>query len=802
MNIRRTVIGGLVYLSALSPVHAQVSTRVLSVTPAEAPSRVPLVVIVDLQESATLTSVSFVYRPFGESQYRILEMDLTGNRASVSLPANAAVPPFLEYYIVLRDQSGSLEVYPQSESPDPFANPPGTTRRIRMVDTLVDDTQIVFLSPDPGSVLPLEEIVVSVSFLRVDSLVDRSATKVLLDGSDITGEAVLSGDLLVYVPANAAVPLTAGPHAVTVMLFDREGQPYRSASLQFSVAGEGGPGQPLEAPAPLTYSGALQLESRRENVAGTPTWYNRAGLQLRGSYGDLRSQVNLFITSDEKEDRQPQNRYYAGVEMPWFKLEAGDAYPMFPDLILSGKRVRGVTGEFRAGFFNLQATYGSITRAVNGTLLEAFPVDSLTSRQTQDPSATYAPITSTVWGKGDPGTYGRSLFAVRPSFSSGETFQIGFTWLNSRDDLSSINFGVRPKENIVMGSDLTLRLDNRRVEIGLQGAFSAFNSDISSGSFTDAYVDTVYPDDAEQIKQLRDVLGNLITINDNFRPLSLEYPATLAAEGRVTLDYFNNYLRAAYMFRGADYVTFGQTYLRTDIQGFNISDRIHLIDNSVFATLGYERLSDNTANTKPSTTVFSNINFAVSYYPVTSLPSFTAGYTRYRNVNDVNPDSLMAINDVTNRLYLQSMYTFELGAQQTLLMNLSSSVRDDQSRASQDVNNFIALLGVTTRYAFPLQTDVAIALNLNDLPGGTPGSSSELNYTSITLAGRYALVPETLTLTGTLAPTLGDFVRTVIDLRAEWTIQPPMTLLFQFSYFKNDGMPNDSFFSLRYLYNF
>jgi len=148
------------------------------------------------------------------------------------------------------------------------------------------------------------------------------------------------------------------------------------------------------------------------------------------------------------------------------------------------------------------------------------------------------------------------------------------------------------------------------------------------------------------------------------------------------------------------------------------------------------------------------------------------------------------------------MYTFELGAQQTLLMNLSSSVRDDQSRASQDVNNFIALLGVTTRYAFPLQTDVAIALNLNDLPGGTPGSSSELNYTSITLAGRYALVPETLTLTGTLAPTLGDFVRTVIDLRAEWTIQPPMTLLFQFSYFKNDGMPNDSFFSLRYLYNF
>jgi hypothetical protein len=802
MNIRRTVLGGLVCLAAAVPLHAQVSTRILAVRPAEVPAGVPVVVTADLQESATLTGLAFVYRPFGESQYRILEMDLTGNRASVTLPATVLVPPFLEYYIVLRDHSGALEVYPQSEGPDPFANPPGTTQRIRVVDAPSEETQVVFLSPDPGSALPLEEIVVSVSFLRVDSLVDRSATKLLVDGSDVTGDAVATGDILVYVPANAATPLPPGPHTVTVMLFNRQGLPYHTSSLPFIVAGEGFLAGPREAPASFAFNGGLQLESRRENVGEGITWYNRAGLQLLGSYGELRSHINLFLTSDEKKDRQPQNRYYASLEMPWFTLEAGDAYPLFPDLILSGKRVRGVTGEFRAGFFNLQATYGSVSRAIDGTLLEVFPLDSLSSRQAEDPTATYAPTTGTLWGKGEPGTYARSLFAIRPSFGSGETFQIGFTWLNSRDDYTSINFGVRPKENIVLGSDLTLRLDGRRIEAGFQAAFSAFNSDISSGSFTDAYVDTVYPDDAGQIKQLRDLLGNLITVNDYFRPLSLEYPATVAAEARLALDYFGNYLRAAYLFRGADYVTFGQTYLRTDIQGLNLSDRIRLIENTVYATIGYERLSDNTANTKPSTTVFSNLNFAVSYYPVTSLPSFTAGYTRYRNVNDVNPDSLLAINDVTNRLYLQSMYTFELGAQQTLLLNLSSSVRDDQARTDQDVNNFTALLGVTTRWAIPLQTDVAVAMNLNDLPGNAPGTSTELNYTTLTFAGRYALIPETLTLSGTLAPTLGDFVRTIFDLRLEWMIQPPMTLLFQFSYFRNDGIPNDSFFSLRYFYTF
>jgi hypothetical protein len=802
MNLRRAFFGGLVYLACAAPVLPQVSTRIIAISPAETRAGTPLHLVAELQESATITGMTLAYRPFGESQYRVLEMDIVGNRAAITLPPDAIRPPFIEYYIVIRLQSGSLDVYPQSEGPDPLNNPPGTTRRLMVRDVQVDEPQITFLSPEPLAFLLPEDVVISVSLLRVDSLVERTSTRVLLDGTDITANAVLTGDLIVYVPGNTGTPLTPGIHVATVLLFDRSGNQYKTGSMQFTVIGEGQETPSVSPSTPLFASGSVNIESRRENIGGGTQWYNRGGLQFRGTYGDIRTVGNLFLTSDEKSNRQPQNRYFLSVEVPWLKVEAGDAYPTFPDLILSGKRVRGVNSSLHLGLFNIDATYGTVSRAIEGTQIKVFPIDRLSAEQALDPSAAYAQVGPTLWGKGVPGTYSRTLLAVRPSLGSGETWQLGFTWLNAKDDLSSIRYGVRPKENIVLGSDLTIRMDNGHIELGFQGAFSAFNTDISSGSFTDAYIDTVYPDNADQIKQLRDALGKYITVNDNFRPLALEYPATAAAEGRLALDYFGNYVRVNYLYRGADYTSFGQTYLRTDVQGFNLSDRLRLLDNSVFATIGVERLTDNTARTKPSTTVFSNVNAAVTYYSTQGFPSLTLGYARFRNDNGISPDSLLAIDDITNRLYLQSSYNFEWGTSQTILLNLSSSGRTDYTRHKQNVNNFMAVLGLTTRYAIPLQTDVSLGLNLNELPGSAPDSSSRLDYTSISLSGRYSFIPNTLTVTGTLAPTFGDFNRTIFDLRTEWAFMEPMMLIFQISYFRNDGIPNDSFVSLRYLYAF
>ncbi len=179
---------------------------------------------------------------------------------------------------------------------------------------------------------------------------------------------------------------------------------------------------------------------------------------------------------------------------------------------------------------------------------------------------------------------------------------------------------------------MLVRFDRSRIEITGQAAFSAYNSDISSGTFTDAYIDTVFQN-PQGIKEARDRLKEYITVNDNFRPLSVETLATLAYEATLGLHYFDNDFTFTYLSRGSDYVSFGQSFLQTDLRGFKLVDRARLIDNQLFLTLGYERLEDNLNGTKPATTVFSNMNIAATYFPRRDIPTVTVGFSRFSNDN-------------------------------------------------------------------------------------------------------------------------------------------------------------------------
>ena len=489
---------------------AQVTTKVSSVSPQEAFSNSPITISVELRQGETIEHVYLVYRPFGESQYSRVEMDLIGNTASATLASKFVIPPFIEYYIVLVDRGGTMETYPLSESTDPFTTPPERTLRLPVRQEEDVESGIVFLSPEQNSTVSQGDVLISLSLLRVDSVVVQKATQVYLDGADVTAKSVFSEDIVVYSPENFGLRLVPGLHRVGVRLYDRSGNLYRTASLIFTVRPEGEFAYAEPTPGWFTYGATVNMESRHESVDSVGTWYNRGGYQFTGKAGDWRLVSNAFVTSDEKSDRQPQDRFFIGVESPWIRAGYGDSYPSFPDLILSGKRVRGLNSSLTLGGFNLDIALGSTTRAVEGSLLQTFPADSLNARIRQDSingtTGNYGRIDSLTYGRFSYGTYSRSLLAVRPSFGSKESFQIGFTLLNSKDDLGSIRYGVRPQEDLVVGADFTSKFDRSRIEFSGQAAFSAFNSDISSGTFTDAYIDSTYPNDKENVRQVRDIL--------------------------------------------------------------------------------------------------------------------------------------------------------------------------------------------------------------------------------------------------------------------------------------------------------
>lgn len=780
------------------PTLAQLSSLVASISPTEAVSETPLTISVDLSRGETVERVYFLFRRFGEGSWNKREMDLRGNTAFIVLPPSVVQPPYLEYYLVFVKRSGGIESHPLSESTDPLERPP--TRTVQMpVIKREDDQQVVFLSPEANATYDPLDVLVSVSLLRADSVVVRRATQIILDGKDVSSDAVMTGDLFVYVPTNHGLSLKPGRHRVTVLLYNRQGNLHRQASTQFYVAGEP---EPLALPyQPFISTGSVDLESRNEKVSNARTWYNRGSARFSGSQGDWRFNANVFVTSDELPSRQPQNRYYASLESQWLLIGYGDSYPSYPNLILSGKRVRGLNTSVRLGKVNVDLTLGQTTRAVEGALLKVIPINQLGLEQQADPFAAYARIDSLTWGKYSYGTYARDIFVVRPSFGSGEKYQIGFTWLKSKDDVQSITFGTRPQENVVVGTDLVSKFDMNRIELSAQAAFSAFNSDISSGNFTDAYIDTVYKKDAAAIKDARDILKNFITVNDNLRPLSFKNLSTFAYDVGLALNYFNNAFKASYIHRGSDYMSFGQTFLRTDVAGFNLVDRIRLPEQNMFVTLGYERLRDNTSETKATTTRFTTVNVALMYDPPPELPSISVGYAHFANVNNLvitGPDSISAVNDKTNRYYLHAMQRFTYAAHHIASLSVSMSFRNDFTRRNLDVKNISVSGTLNTRYAVPLQTTLGYTLNVNEFPSPGTSTRTRLNYSTVLASGRYSFGQDIAALSVAFSPTFGDFSRFTFDYTAQWNVQPNMHVLLQYSYYHNTGAPNDDFWSVKY----
>ena len=793
---------GLLLLLSTS-LRAQVSTQVLSVTPSEAAGNVPLTVRVELRQGAIIDHVYFLYRPLGESNYKRLEMDLVGTTASVILPPKDVVAPFLDYYLVVVGRSGTLETYPLGESTDPLTTPPAKTMQITVRPEATPSGPVVFLSPEPFEPVAPEDVLVSISLLRAPSEIAKTATQIFLDGVDVTSSAVFSGDIIVYNPANFSLQLGPGEHKVLVRLFDASGTLQHTASETFAVAAM----QTVMGSTDrrLPYGVSVQLESRREMVSDEATWYNRGGLQLNAHTGDWRFRSNLFVTSEEKSYRQPQNRYFAGVESSWLTLGYGDSYPSFPSLILMGKRLRGLNSSLRVGYFNIDLALGSTLRGVEGNLIALINASDLPAEQQRDPTSPYDRVDSTHWGKFSYGTFARELFAIRPSLGTGEDFQWGVTWLKSKDDVGSIRYGSRPQENAVIGSDLLIRFDDGKIELTGQIAFSAFNSDISSGEFTDAYIDSTYGKDAKTVKDVRNVIGKYITVNDNLRPLSVASLATLAYEVATTFDYFNNNVKFSYLSRGTDYNSFGQTFLRKDIRGFNISDRLRLVENQVYVLIGLERLQDNLANTKVATTTFSNFNIAVSYYPRIRFPRFTVGFARYANHNGLSltgPNAGLLIDDATNRYFVQTSYDFFLGARHTASVNVSTSTRDDLSLAQYDVSNTTVLLSMSSRYRIPLETTAEVTFNHSRLPGGSQTAGSyQFDYTTLSLNGRYSLLGSKLALLAGINPTFGDVKRTALSFGSEWYALPSMSLVLQFSSLHVEGSSTDAIWGLRYRYD-
>ncbi len=743
-------------------------------------------------------------------------MLLAGNFATLTLSAQFVLPPYIEYYIQVALAGGTTETYPLR---NPEASPLKAT--IRPVDP--KSLEVRVLSPEQGETVSAEDLVIAVSLFYASDAVNRRATKIFLNGVDVTSQAIFSDDVLLYSPANFPRPLNLGVQFLRIQLFDTKGSVYHTVESNFNLS----TATALAAEETRFRLGVNgTVEARNEDVGASKNTFLRGQLRANGTFRSLTFGSSIFLTNEEKESRQPQNRLLAYGDLEFLKIQVGDAFPKYPSYIMSGKRVRGVTANLFLKFFNLDVSFGQASRAIDGSLLrDTTYADASNATARPENTVLKSGLTYSLF---TPGTYSRSIVAVRPSFGSGENFQLGFTYMKSKDDKGSIRYGISPQENMVVGSDILVAFDNQRFRLDGQASLSLTNKNISKGSFTDADYDliagkndpTLTADErkdreqqADDIKKLADIGGKFITINEYLFPLNpvgTGLPG-LAYEGTLTLNYFNNFIRAQYYKRGAAYLSFGNEFLQADIKGLALSDRIRMFQNRALLGVSYEQREDNTGETKPATTKYDNLTTSLTVFPGVNLPSFTIGYGFLTRKSDASPtdslEKLFVADDKTNRISLQMNYDFQAGARHSLSLGMSLSDKKDNTfnKRDQKYNSFSGSL--TTVYSIPLQTtltfstDLTESSQLSNLPA-TPTVMTELKITAISLNAQYSLMDSKLRLVSMISTAMGDFNRTLVQAAVDYTFAQNFGLVAQYDFIQNSGFKDDGIASLILRYNF
>jgi hypothetical protein len=771
---------------------AQVSSIISKVHIGDAKEKIPLSISAELFSTESITGIFTAFRSFGQTEFTRGEMLITGNTASITIPGAVVQPPFIEYYLIISMKDGSSQTYPVGieQGVVPLQVPvSGVSEK---------DKEIVILSPTVGETMTQSEMLISISFINASDKIDIPKTKIYLNNQDVTGGVLFAGDLLILSGDNIPQNLGIGSRLLKIDVYDKEGKLYNSVSRDFRIVSNEAA---EEIGSRFKYDGYLKEESRNENFSSASVWYNNIEAQFNSSYNQWKLNGFAYLTSEEKSNLQPYDRYSATIQNgDWLELKVGDAFPQFPNLIIDGKRVRGISGSINLGAVNIQATYGQTEREVEGKLDSTYSANNVPLR------ANIIAIDQLKYGNPyglvNLGTYSRNIFAIRPSFGSGEHFQFGLSYLHAKDDKNSIEFGAQPQENVTFGTDLKFALDDQNILFTSQAAMSVVNSDISTGTISDSQIDSLFgPNksfnvDPAQVKKIKNILNKFITVNQFLGPWNPQKLSSLAADAALSLNYFDNQLRGSYIYRGNDFQSFGQSFLRTDVKGYNFADRFRMIDNKLFISLGYENLQDNLQKTKVATTTFKTLSASISFFPRIDFPNITLGYNRYDNNNGLSvnlPDTNLSKNsvaDVTNRFMMQCSYDFKAYVRQSASFSFTTSDRVDNGASKSNAKFNSTSLNINSYWSPQLTSNFGLLYSTSEISG------IPFDYVSLSFGGSYKLLDNKLQLSANLSPSFGDYKRQIIEVVANYYVLYNLNLIFQTRVYRIPGSPTNSIVGL------
>ncbi|MFV1882921.1 MAG: hypothetical protein ACMZ7B_00305 [Balneola sp.] len=430
----------------------------------------------------------------------------------------------------------------------------------------------------------------------------------------------------------------------------------------------------------LIPTGRVELTARNQTISGDLNNAYTGRSFINGSYGLFKYSANAFITSQESNRLQPQNRF--GVKLSfgkWWNFEAGHVFPTLSKFTITGRRMYGINTSLHVlwDVINVQFIYGELGRKVTN-LYSSVQVDTVIAGGIpQDTTYTLG------YEESGRGTFARKIIGGRVGLGNPRKFQFGVQAMKVEDDTTSI-FNIidytdlqtapqllsgltfedqvklqqnpdllrvqggspRPKGNFVAGVDLGFRLANNKIRFRTETVASALNNDIYGGPLDSLRAADIGFEGLEQSDlDILTSLAQFIIVNENMSVIPIRvkgfgtdsseaeafFPTgILGSETELSVVYPKNTLTVQYRWVGPEFVSLANSTIRKDIAGFTISDRFRLLQNQLYVTLGLEALNDNVTNSKEATTNTLSYRSNVSWYPIKSnLPKVSVGF-RYR----------------------------------------------------------------------------------------------------------------------------------------------------------------------------
>ncbi len=677
----------------------------------------------------------------------------------------------LEYYFQLTLISGETVFYPESL---PSENP----IRVDVVESPSEaksnkrneNIDFTVLSPLQGETLASDKVLIAVALFYDIEKLELGEFRLFVDDVDITSQV----DTSAYYWSFLSREYRSGNHTIRLN-YVTEKETYLVNEWDFTVVNpstqsqytgvESGIARPI---------GNIELGTRNQVIGGDINNAYTGRTAISGNVGLLKYSVNGFLTSQESNRLQPQNRYGVNLQLgKWWRFQAGHVYPNMSRFTISGRRIYGINTELHLlkDNFNVQFIYGEVNRKIENLYTGIDRQEVVLGSQVVDTSYVLK------YDSRGKGTFKREIIGGRIALGNERKFQIGFQAMKVEDDTSSVfnaqsftdifgrspayysnldpntdilkltnnpkllqieNGSLQAKGNFVAGTDLKVGVAQNKIRLEAEGVISALNNDIYGGALTIERAEDLGFEIKDKEEDLLDKLSKFIIINENMNILPLRiknidsdsteadlfFPTSLlASNAELSFNYPRNNLRIQYRWVGPNYNSLANSTVRKDIAGFTVSDRFRMLQNRLFITLGYEFLEDNVTNAKEATTESITYRTNVSWYPISQdLPRVSLGMryrTRDNGIARFNPQ-------LSNSLQKQAVQNFSISGVDTLLTSVpKDNVTLNMSGSITQQFSFLDIIhDASLSFSTLKTTDDVFAF------GDVKSSALSLNFTS------------------------------------------------------------------------